>query len=447
MPTDHVVNTSAGPVRGTVEDGIAVFRGIPYAAPPFGDRLWRLPQEPDPWTDPLDCAEYGPVCPQPVMAGAAAIMGVPEHQDEDCLRLNVWAPAGPGGGHPVMVWIHGGAYMIGSGSAPGNQGRTFARDGVVFVSMNYRLGAMGFLHAGALRPERSPGSGNYGIADQVAALRWVRDNIERFGGDPRNVTIFGVSAGGNYTQALTVCPPAPGLFVRAISESAGGTPLFGLPGHVGAAVAELYFKELGATASGEIDLASLTPARLLDAQAALLDAIRTGGYDDRIGDLTVPFYPVASTDYQPKSVIDGHADGDSAAIDLIIGTNRHEMTIFKFMEQSAGSSQMTPRGYVAAEWEKQVAGIDRETEPEASQERLAWTIDGDRGFRIPNLRAAEARAHGGGRTWLYEFAWESPVFDGSTAVTADPDRERRLAWDNIDIRHAFPPPLAESRPA
>ena len=142
-----------------------------------------------------------------------------------------------------MVWIHGGAYLYGSGSAPGNHGHTFACDGVAFVSINYRLGAMGFLDAGAVFADRTPGTGNYGIADQVAALKWVHDNIAGFGGDPSNVTILGVSAGANYTQSLTVCRPARGLFKRAISESAGGITLFGLPRHVTGRVAWAYLEK------------------------------------------------------------------------------------------------------------------------------------------------------------------------------------------------------------
>jgi len=411
MRSDVAVTTS-GSVRGVVEDHSVVFRGIPYASPPFGERLWRLPEPPASWDGVRDCIEFGPVCPQP--STRVGMLGMEaEPQGEDCLRLNVWTPTDDSHDRlPVMVWIHGGAYLFGSGSAPGNQGHTFSRDGVVFVSMNYRLGALGFLHAGTLRPECEPGSGNYGIADQVAALRWVRENIAAFGGDPDNVTIFGVSAGGNYVQSLTACPQAEGLFRRGISESAGGTTLWGVPPHVASAVAEVYFELLGMGPAPLVDLASLTPDDLLATQATLLDGIHAGMYDDRFGDLTIPFYPVSGTDHQPLSVNDAHDAGATSHVDLIVGTNRHEMTLFKVLEEMGGPSEASPRTFADRAWEDPIRAVYRETEPAASDERISWTVDGDRGFRIPNLRAAEGRVRSGARTWLYEFAWESSAFDG-----------------------------------
>ncbi len=336
-----------------------------------------------------------------------------EEQGEDCLRLNVWAPIDDTGAKcPVMVWIHGGAYLYGSGSSPGNHGHTFARDGVVFVSFNYRLGAMGFLHTGSVRPDCDPGSGNYGIADQVAVLRWVRDNIGGFGGDPDNVTVFGVSAGGNYTQSMTACPQADGLFHRAISQSAGGPTLWGMPPNVAAAVAEVYFENLGLGSPADVDLSGLTSMELLDAQASLLESLRLGMYDDRFGDLTIPFYPVSGTDHQPLSVSDAHDAGTTAHVDMIIGTNRHEMTLFKLLAEMGGAGAATPRVGEKPEWQDRIRAVYRETEPDASDERIKWTVEGDRAFRIPNLRVVESRVRNGARTWWYEFAWESPAFDG-----------------------------------
>ena len=284
------------------------------------------------------------------------------------------------------------------------------RDGVVFVSINYRLGAMGFLDAGAVFADRTPGTGNYGIADQVAALEWVRDNIAGFGGDPSNVTVLGVSAGANYTQSLTVCPPARGLFKRAISESAGGITLFGLPRHVTGSVTRAYLEKLGVT--DEAALASLRPEQLLDAQAALLKSIQAGELKDAVGDLTLPFYPVIGTDYQPWSVIEADARGEASDIDLILGTNLHEMTLFKLLGEMTGGSSISPRALAPRDWEAPIREVYVDTEPDASDERIDATVEGDRMFRIPNMRAAEARVSGGGRTWVYQFAWETPVFDG-----------------------------------
>ena len=414
MVSTPIVETRAGKIAGVVEGDITVFRGIPFAKPPFGDRLWRLPEPAEPWNGCLDCSTFGPICPQPTIQ-MGALGGEPETQAEDCLRLNVWVPGNaetPASGEnlPVMVWIHGGAYLYGSGSAPGNHGHTFARDGVVFVSINYRLGAMGFLDAGAVFVNRTPGTGNYGIADQVAALQWVRDNIASFGGDPSNVTVLGVSAGANYTQSLTVCPPARGLFTRAISESAGGITLFGLPRHVTGRVTRAYLEKLGVTDEGA--LASLQPEQLLDAQAALLKSISAGELEDALGDLTLPFYPVIGTDYQPWSVIEADARGDASDVDLILGTNLHEMTLFKLLGEMTGGNSLSPRALAPREWEAPIRKVYVDTEPDASDERIDATVEGDRMFRIPNMRAAEARVSGGGRTWVYQFAWETPVFDG-----------------------------------
>jgi para-nitrobenzyl esterase len=407
-----VTATTSGPVEGVLEGDSTVFRGIPYAAAPFGERLWGMPERPAPWDAVRDCSTFGPVCPQPETQ--MALLGMEsEVQGEDCLRLNVWTPAEDTDTKlPVMFWIHGGAFMFGSGSAPGNQGHTFSRDGVVFVSFNYRLGALGFLHTGALRPDRAPGSGNYGIADQVAALRWVRDNIASFGGDPENVTVFGVSAGGNYIQSLTACPQARGLFGRAISQSAVGTALWGIAPHVGANIAETYFEHLGLGPAAAVDLSILTADRLVETQASLMDSFRLGKHDDRFGDLTVPFYPVSGTDHQPRSVNDAHDAGDTADVDMIIGNCRHEMTIFKLLEQFGGPDIASPRIFEKREWEDRVRAVYRETEPDSSDERIDWTVEGDRVFRIPNLRGVEGRVRNGARTWMYEFAWETDVFDG-----------------------------------
>lgn len=408
----EIVETTSGAVRGVVENDSVVFRGIPYAAPPFGDRLWKLPEPPTPWEGVRDCSEFGPICPQPSMGGGVISLSDAEEQGEDCLRLNVWTPLDGGDGLPVMVWIHGGAYMFGSGSGPGNHGHTFSRDGVVFVSLNYRLGAMGFLHTGALRSDCDAGSGNYGIADQVAALRWVRDNIAAFGGNPDNVTVFGVSAGGNYVQALSACPQANGLFHRGISESAGGTVLWGIPPHCAAAVAEVFFEMLDEGRAEQVDLTSLTAQELLDAQAALLEAITTGKYDERFGDLSVPFYPVSGTDHQPLSANDAHDAGRTSHVDLIIGMNSHEHSLFAMMAELGGPSAAWPRSFRDWSWKDDVTAVYRATEPDASDERIEWTVYGDRGYRVPNLRAAEGRARNGATTWWYEFIWESPAFDG-----------------------------------
>lgn len=208
------VKTESGRVSGAGTD-VRVFKGIPYAAAPAGDLRWRPPQAPPRWDGIRDAKEFGPACPQPTLG-----MKLPK-QGEDCLTLNVWTPARkPGEKLPVIVSIHGGGYLAGWSGLPAYDGDTFARRGLVFVSMNYRLGALGFLaHPGLSKESPEHSSGNYGLQDQIAALRWIRRNIAAFGGDPARVTIFGESAGGTSVGLLLVSPLAKGLFQRAIMES------------------------------------------------------------------------------------------------------------------------------------------------------------------------------------------------------------------------------------
>jgi para-nitrobenzyl esterase len=214
-----VVKTAAGKVRGVVDDDVLSFKGIPFAAPPVGDLRWRAPQPPEPWTGVLDANEAGPVCPH-FWDGKTG-------GDEDCLYLNVWTPrARAPGPRPVLFWIHGGGFVNGGTVDPREDGSILAREGIVVVTANYRLGRFGFFAHPALTAENADGGrlANYGIMDQIAALEWVRDNIASFGGDPANVTIAGESAGGISVHYLMTSPLARGLFARAIAQSGGGRP-------------------------------------------------------------------------------------------------------------------------------------------------------------------------------------------------------------------------------
>jgi para-nitrobenzyl esterase len=219
-----VVSIDSGKLRGEATAGVAAFKGIPFAQPPVGALRWRPPQAPTAWRDTRAAVSYGPDCMQVPFPGDAAPLGVTPA--EDCLYLNVWTPARVAGRKlPVMVWIYGGGFVNGGSSPPVYDGSAFARDGVVLVSFNYRLGSFGFFAHPALSAEQAGGPlGNYGYMDQIAALKWVQRNAARFGGDPHNVTLFGESAGGMSVNALLTSPLATGLFQKAIIESGAGRP-------------------------------------------------------------------------------------------------------------------------------------------------------------------------------------------------------------------------------
>jgi para-nitrobenzyl esterase len=204
------------------EDEVQSFKGIPYAAPPVGDRRWRPPVSPAPWSQPREATDFGSSCPQPAAPSRVPPGSRSAETSEDCLTLNVWAPVAHPKPLPVMVWIHGGGNVEGSSADTYYDGGVFAKDGVVLVSFNYRLGWLGFFEHPALSREAGSGSkGNYGLLDQLAALQWVQRNIAAFGGDSRNVTLFGESAGGEDVLMLMTMPSSAGLFARAIVESAG----------------------------------------------------------------------------------------------------------------------------------------------------------------------------------------------------------------------------------
>ena len=269
MDIEPEVRTAAGVVRGRWENAVAVFRGIPYAEPPFGSRRFGAPVAVQRWDGTRDALEFGPPVPQATRAGSvmSSVSGSTSDGSADCLTLNVWSPDLGAAGLPVMVWIHGGKYLEGTSASPHQDGATLARSGVVIVSMNYRVGVEVFAHiAGA--PD------NRGILDQVAALRWVQDKVTAFGGDPGNVTVFGQSAGGGCIADLLVMPMAAGLFRRAIAQSMPGTYF---SERLAAAISTTIAAELGARATvGE--LARISPRAVVDATDAVprLGRLRSG---------------------------------------------------------------------------------------------------------------------------------------------------------------------------
>jgi para-nitrobenzyl esterase len=296
------VVTTSGPVRGLGGE-VSSFKGIPYAAPPVGPLRWRPPREPSPWTDTRDATQFGPQCPQTQPTGPMS---------EDCLNLNVWTPARSATDRlPVMVWIHGGGFALGSGSRPSYDGEALARRGVVLVTLNYRLGALGFLAHPALSRESARGvSGNYGLLDQIAALRWVQNNVARFGGDPSNVTVFGQSGGAYSICIFMVSPMAKGLFRRAILQS---LPLMFQPA--------IQLKP--AEAEGETKAPDIAALRMVSAEQILKQVVTRP-----VLSAGVHLFPVVDGWLLPKDPADLIGTTQQASMPVLIGYAADEGNFF-----------------------------------------------------------------------------------------------------------------------
>jgi para-nitrobenzyl esterase len=329
--TPVTAHISSGPVVGREIGDIDVFKGVPFAASTAGPMRWRPPQPVTAWTEPRDASAYGPACPQVTYPSQPNAGGYIGPTSEDCLNLNIWAPKGARQA-PVMVWIFGGGNVAGANSIPPNDGSAFARDGIVLVSVNYRLGALGFFAHPALTRAAPAGEpvANYAIMDQIAALKWVRRNIGRFGGDPANVTIFGESAGGQDVLTLTTSPAARGLFAKATVQSGGGwgkAPSLADAEARGVALAE----KLGLPADASADQLRALPA------AALVGA----------GQGFQGVSPIVDGRIVAETIAQAFAKGDQASVPLIIGTNSDEASLLPAAGYSAFLANQAPAIVVA----------------------------------------------------------------------------------------------------
>ena len=334
-----VVNIDTGSLRGEVldgETGLTVYRGIPFAAAPEGELRWKAPQAPAKWSGVREATEFGPICPQSPALAMMTGESLPK-SSEDCLYLNVWTAAGESDDpRPVMVWIHGGGLSLGWSHQAQYEGSAFAGKGVVLVSINYRLGPLGYLAHPALSKAGGGESGNYGFLDQIAALMWVNRNIAQFGGDPNNVTIFGESAGGTSVHALMASPQPAGLIHRAIAESPWVTdtnirPLRAAKGQLASA------EDVGVAWAKAMlgDEAEQTAKALLALDAGTI-ITRTaqggalGGYEPHV---------TFGTAFMPESSEDRYAAGKQNDVPLIAGTNRNEGTMFMAFQPLAERAQ------------------------------------------------------------------------------------------------------------
>ena len=408
--TDVVVATKLGRVRGRTRNGISEFWGIPYAAPPFGPHRFRAPQPARPWDGVRDALVPGHTVPKPSYAAPFdALIPDVDLPGEDCLNLNVWTPDPSAGGLPVAVWVHGGAFVHGAGSVPVYAGDRFARDGVVCVTLNYRLGVDGFLHL----PDAIP---NRGLLDQIAALEWVRDNIAAFGGDPSAVTLFGESAGAMSAVCLLSIPRAEGLFRALIAQSGAGHHVL-LPG-TATRVAGYFGDVLGVPATAE-SLADIPVERLVAAQVALSNQAALNPDPARWGEIAangLVYGPVVDGDVLPAPPIDAIAAGAGAGVGVLAGANTEEFRLFLVPPGLIGhvDEAFLAIRSTALGLSPDALATYRVGRPDATPGQLYEAVVTDWFFRIPAIRLLEARADGV-PGYAYEFAWRTPRFDGQLA--------------------------------
>jgi para-nitrobenzyl esterase len=403
--TEPVVRTAGGQVRGRTEVDVAVFRGIPFARPPVGGLRFAAPLPAEPWDGVREAVAFGPPPPQ---SGSVLPLPPPSASGadpDDWLTVNVFSPDLGAARLPVMVWIYGGAYRSGAASNPGYDGTLLARQNVVVVTFNHRVGVEGYAYLPGVPANRA-------LLDQVAALRWVRENIAAFGGDPDRVTVFGESAGAGAIAALLVMPVAAGLFRRAIAQSVPGT--FFSPDLAAAATAAIA-AAAGLPATAEA-FAAADPARL----AAASDAVRPADHAGRWGRVAytgTPFSPVVDGKVLPAAPWRALAMGAGRSIDLITGHNRDEFRLFTEVSSmrgqiTAAAASQALRGLAPGqdgEDGEDGEAAYRHAYPDADPETLFELVNSDWLFRMPSLHLAQAHAAAGGRTFLYELSYPASV--------------------------------------
>jgi len=445
---DVVADTAFGKIRGVESDGIKIFRGVPYGASTAGKNRFMPPVDPAKWTSVLETREFGHSAPQTEPGVrrvtsdiAVAAAGLPT-EGEDCLVLNVWTPAvNDGKKRPVMFWCHGGGFASGSGSSGGTDGGNLARRGdVVVVSINHRLNVLGFTYLAEFGGPDFAQSGDVGMLDIVHALKWVRQNIEHFGGDPNTVTIFGQSGGGRKVGTLLAMPSAKGLFHRAIIES--GPTISLVEQNQATRVASELLAKLGLNKSQVRELQNLPVDRIMSAYFAVTRSMNvdqmTMGFSPTVDGKAVPRHPFAPT-----------ASEVSANVPLMLGSTRTELTssadAAAFSLNDDGLSERI-KG-ILGDSSSHVIDVYRKANPGATPSDLYFLITSDNRYGAPVMKIAERRAAlQKGPVYLYYFRWETPIDGGR--LKSPHTIEIPFAFDNIKTNRMTSgspdaPPLAD----
>jgi para-nitrobenzyl esterase len=445
-PLERPVMTDKGPVQGepsTVVEGVQVFRGIPFAAPPVGDLRWKPPQPAEPWEEVRDATRFGNVCMQPAsrerpIPNRSVVMPDSPPVSEDCLYLNVWTPAKRANAKlPVMMWIYGGAYYEGAGSNDLYRGDRLAGEGVVMVTMNYRLGPLGFLAHPELTAE-SPhkASGNYALMDAIAALQWVQANIESFGGDPANVTIFGESAGSSIVAAMIASPEAAGLFHKAIPES--GT-------WMGLSLGTMRSRESAEAqtlqvAQQRLGVSSLAELRALPAEQASEMLPRQG--------MIIDGWIV------PEDLSKIMAEGRQNPVDVLTGSNSDEGSFFGGGGFGGGGGGAPP--LTAATWAEGTAPGQQQwgelkdlgiaayppTSDEAVRGYSAEMFNDNMAFMMRTI--ADWQRKIGRSAYVYHFQHQPPYAEGTPSLGACHTCEIRYVFKNLGAPGIVPDQTSEA---
>ncbi len=414
-----LVQTQYGMVQGVQEGTISSWKGIPYAQPPLGALRFRPPQPLEAWFNVRQTKQFGPMAMQPPVLPAELLSRL--SMSEDCLTLNIWSPGADETLRPVLVWIHGGGWLIGSGRL--HDGTPLATLGdVVVVTLNYRLGPLGFLYLAELGGEAYAASGNCGILDQVAALHWIQENIAAFGGDPHRVTVFGESAGAMSIGTLLATPAAQGLFQRAILQSGTVGPIKSSP--EATTLARTFLKILDVRPETFSSLERISAERLVEATSALPDWQETTEAGD-----TIHFTPVIDGLIMPQPPLEVIASGTAKHIPMIIGTTKDECFFYPFADSTwreADEETLIQRvkQQVGVAW-PDVAPfyLLEQSDGQPLLKRLLSLLTFDQ-FTFPAIQLAEAQVQVGATVWAYRFDWHSPLFGGA-AHTLD----RIFVWN------------------
>lgn len=411
-----VVHTPSGSIEGKEHGHGLVFRGIPFAAPPIGPGRFRAPEKLRPWQGVCQAGHFGPAAPQ-VPATILAIrrfLGTYDDNNEDCLYLNVWTPAADTKRRPVMVWIHGGAFLLGSGAAGLYSGsRLASRGDVVVVTINYRLGVLGSLDMLGLRERGEGVVPNLAIRDQIAALEWVRDHIEAFGGDPTNVTVFGESAGAMSVGTLLGTAAAGSLFHRAILQSGAASNVSSRP--IAERVGRAFLRYLGLPRANPAQLRRVPIGRILAAQTATLRELANGV-------ATLPWQPTLDGDLLPEQPLDTIRNAATAPVPVLIGSNRNEWALFMAADSSA---RQLDEPALRRRFRRVLGlhGIDETMLDRATsiydqmhgKPPARWSaFMADLVFHAPAVLLADTLSRAGGPVYFYRFDGTPPLVGGYT---------------------------------